>query len=88
MVLAQVWRDPSGRQARLAAALRSIYIHPVGEQLARDAGVLLGRTGTSDAIDATVALLADDGDEILTSDPDDMSRLVAVTRRSVAVIRC
>ena len=86
MVVAQVWRDPSGHQALLARALRSIEVRSVDEDLARRAGVLLGRTSTNDAIDATLVLLAADGDDILTSDPEDIARLVAATSRRVRVI--
>ena len=37
-------------------------------------------------IDAAVALLADDGDDIVTADPDDLAALVAVTGRHVEAI--
>ncbi|MCU1355312.1 MAG: hypothetical protein JWM89_730 [Acidimicrobiales bacterium] len=41
-----------------------------------DAGALLARTGTSDAIDGHVAVLAlATGRTVLTSDPDDIRRL-------------
>jgi hypothetical protein len=40
--------------------------------------VLLGRADTQDIVDAAVVLLADDGDTILTSDPRDIERLLAV----------
>jgi hypothetical protein len=38
----------------------------------RKAGQLLAMAGLSDAIDACVALLAETGDHVLTSDPDDL----------------
>jgi hypothetical protein len=43
---------------------------------ARRAGALLSRAGTSDVIDAALALLAEDGDEIITSDPKDLTVLI------------
>jgi hypothetical protein len=49
---------------------------------------MLGRSGTADPIDATVVLIAEHGDRILTSDPDDMTALAEVARRRIAVIRC
>ncbi|HEX4082920.1 MAG TPA: hypothetical protein VHX40_08155, partial [Acidimicrobiales bacterium] len=52
-VVAQVWRDPAGRQAALARLLRSVDVEPIDQQLGRDAGLLLGRTGVRDAVDAT-----------------------------------
>ena len=59
IVIAQVWRDPRGRQAALARLLRTVDVVPVDERRARDAGVLLGRAGTSDPVDASLVLLAE-----------------------------
>ena len=50
------------------------------------AGILLARAGTSDAIDAAVVALAEDGDRILTSDPDDIDRLVEAAGLDVEVV--
>ena len=86
MVVAQVWRDPSGRQAELSRLLRAVDVRSIDEQLGREAGLLLARTKTSDPIDATVALIARDGDCILTSDVRDLKRLAAATRRRLAVV--
>lgn len=88
IVVAQVWRDPAGRQAQLARLLRAVEVQPVDQPLAREAGVLLGRAGTSDPVDAIVALTAEDGDRILTSDPADIERLARVAGRRVAIVPC
>ena len=88
IVLGQVWRDHEGRQARLARLLRAVEVRPVDEQMGRRAGVLLARAGTSDPIDATVALVAESGDRILTSDPVDVGRLVTAAGTLAAVIPC
>lgn len=88
IVIAQVWRDPAGRQARLARLLRALDVRPVDEQLGRDAGVLLARADADDPIDAVVALIAAPGDRIMTSDPGDLSRLVASAGKRVAVVSC
>jgi len=88
IVLAQVWRDPAGRQARLARLLRAVDIRAVDDQLGRDAGVLMGRAGTSNPIDATVALVAEGGDHILTSDPDDLRHLVDTADIHADVVAC
>lgn len=85
IVVAQVWRDPAGRQARL---LHAVDIRAVDDQLARDAGVLMGRAGTSDPIDATVALVAEGGDHILTSDPNDLRHLVDTAGIHAGVVAC
>lgn len=88
IAIAQVWRDPMGRQANLARLLRSVDVRSVDQPLAREAGILLGRTGMSDTVDATVVLVAEDGDIILTSDPRDIARLAAAAERRVLVIAC
>jgi len=83
-----VRHDPEGRQAELARLLRSVDLRPVDEPLSREAGILLGRTGTSDPIDATVVLVAAHGDRILTSDTRDFKRLASAARKRVAIIPC
>jgi hypothetical protein len=74
-VVAQVWRDGNGKQAPIARLLASAHVIPVDNELGRRAGQLLARTGTSDAIDASVICLAQDGDDVLTSDPADLQAL-------------
>ena len=86
MVIAQVWRDPLGRQAGFARLLHAVEIVDIDDQLGRAAGALCGATGTSDPIDAAVALIANPGDNIITSDPDDLSLLVGGTRTPASVI--
>jgi hypothetical protein len=48
---------------------------------------LLARTGGADVIDAALVLLADDGDDIVTSDPEDLEPLAAVLGRHVELLR-
>jgi len=88
MVIAQVWRDPHGRQAELARLLRAIDVRAINQQVGRDAGVLLGATDTGDPIDATVVLLAAPGDRILTSDPADMTRLATAAASRAVIVAC
>jgi hypothetical protein len=88
MVVAQVWRDRRGRQVNVARLLKAVDVRPVTHADGRRAGELLAGTGTADAIDATVALLGRPGDRILTSDPADMTRLVAQARNGAVVIAC
>lgn len=71
-VVAQVWRGGSGRQALLARLLAGVDVVPLDEALGRRAGVLLGASGSSDAIDASVVCLTTDGDDILTADTGDL----------------
>ena len=84
-VVAQVWRGGQG-QARLARALRAVEIFPLDEELGRQAGVLLARCGLSDAIDAALVAMADHGDEIITSDPNDLDMLVTASQRRIDIV--
>lgn len=88
VVVAQVWRDPLGRQVELARLLRSVDVRPVDLRLGQDAGALSGRAAVGDAVDATVVSIAAAGDRILTSDPNDIRSLVAASRRPIIVLEC
>ena len=84
-VIVEAWRG-GPRQARLSEVLGFGRIEDLDEALARRAGELLGRTGTSDAVDAIVACsAARRGDIVLTSDPDHLQRL-ADDLRTIKVI--
>ena len=72
-VVAQVWRDGSS-QARLAAFLKHITVHPFDDGPA--VGRLLARSGTSDVVDAHLVVLAAHLDkDILTADPTDLKTI-------------
>ena len=79
--LAQAWRGgPS--QARLASALKKCRDVPLDGQTARELGVLCGRTGTADVIDASVAVTAARASrrgrvDVVTSDRNDIGPLLA-----------
>jgi hypothetical protein len=88
MVVAQAWRDPRGRQASLARLLNGTDVRAVSQRDGREAGALLSISGTSDPIDATVALLAAPGDRILTSDPHDLNRLTQAAGNRAIIIPC
>jgi hypothetical protein len=85
-VVGQVWRG-GPRQARLARALQGVDVRPLDRVLGRAAGELLGRTSSSDVIDAAVVLLAADGDDIVTRDRRDFEALVRAAGRHVELIR-
>jgi hypothetical protein len=76
--IAQVWRNPA-RQARLAAALVGFLELPLDPLSSRRCGLLLADARTSDIADAALALLVQDGDTVLTSDPQDIGHLLEVT---------
>ena len=83
--VAQVWRD-GRRQALLAGALAGVRVVGLGPGVERAIGELLGRTGTTEVVDAHVALLVEDGDRLLTSDVEDLSRLLAATGKVAQVV--
>lgn len=85
-VLGQAWRGGS-RSARLSQALEAIVVVPLDEPMGRAAGELLAAAGLSDVIDASLALMCADGDEIVTSDHDDFVILVSRLGRHVELIR-
>lgn len=83
-VVAQVSRSP--RQAQLRRFLRGCLIVPLGESEAHQAGRLLGMTGVTDVVDAVVVTVALRNQAvILTSDMDDIKRLVTAAGGGVAV---
>lgn len=84
-VIGQVWRG-GARQVGLARLLPVVEIEPLDEDLGRRAGVLLGISDTSDVVDASVVLLANDGDHILTSDPSDLAVLAEAAGLHVDII--
>jgi len=80
--VAQAWRNPR-RQARLATFLRRSYVDIVALDAddARRIGLLMASSGTTDVVDAHVAVCAlRRGVPVLTSDPDDIERLAPALR--------
>jgi predicted nucleic acid-binding protein len=85
------------RDAPVHLVLSRITVVPISAAVARRAGELLGTTGLSghrcaiDAVVAATALKAERPVVLLTSDPDDMSRLAEEPERPkaqrIAVIR-
>jgi predicted nucleic acid-binding protein len=76
-VVAQVWRDGS-RQARLARLIRGPHldVSPLDATEAMACGVLAGRSGVTDVVDCSVALLARRTNAlVVSSDPDDLARI-------------
>jgi predicted nucleic acid-binding protein len=84
-VVAQVSRSP--QQAQLRRFLTGCVVVPLGVTEAHEAGRLLGITKTSDVVDAVVVTTALRQEAtILTSDSDDIKRLVRASGREVAVV--
>lgn len=80
--VAQAWRDPR-RQARLANFLRgsNVDIVALDADDARRVGLLLAASGTTDVVDAHVAVCAlRRSGPVLTSDPEDIKALAPTVR--------
>lgn len=76
-VVAQVWRG-SARQHPVLRLIRAdaVRVDPLTDEVALVLGVLLGRAGTSDVVDAHVVHLARRlRATVVTSDPDDLTHL-------------
>jgi len=86
-VVGQVWRGGHGRQANLARLLAGVDVQPIDEGVGRRIGILLAAAGGDDVVDAAVVLLAHDGDEILTGDPDDLRALAEAAGRHVDLVQ-
>lgn len=89
-VVAQAWRDGS-RQALLSRALTHCDEVPLEGSLARATGLLCGRAGTADIVDASVALVAAARSQtgpaaVVTSDPTDLRHLLQALNASVRLV--
>ena len=89
-VIAQAWRDGS-RQALLARALTDCDEVPLEGALARVTGLLCGRAGTADIVDASVALVAAARSQtgptaLVTSDPTDLRHLLQTLDVTVRLV--
>ncbi len=85
-VVAQVWRH-GRKQALLARLLSGVDVRALASGDDRRTGELLALANTGDVIDAHLALGVDDGDRVLTSDPDDINRLLEARGVKATVIR-
>jgi len=85
-IVGQAWRGRGPRQALLARALAGVDVRPLDDALGRAAGELLAAASTADVTDAALVLLAEDGDQIVTSDPNDIEPLAAASGRHVELV--
>jgi PIN domain-containing protein len=84
--VAQAWRG-GPRQALLARLLAGTAEHPIHPGDSRAVGELCSTSGTSDVVDAHLALLAHDHDSVVTSDPD-LRALLRAAKSAARTIRC
>jgi hypothetical protein len=79
------------RRELVALLARSIVppcleVRAFDEARAHRAGAMLGRARTTDVVDASVVALAlEDRAEIVTTDPEDITRLVAASGKKIRV---
>jgi predicted nuclease of predicted toxin-antitoxin system len=85
-VLAQAWRGNSPIIARLMKV--ALADDGFDVKTARRVGELLGKSRTTDVVDAIVVLgAAARGDSIVTSDPQDIGRLVSALGKPIKILR-
>jgi hypothetical protein len=84
--VAQAWRN-GARQVHLARLLRGVDERPLDQPAARRVGQLLGAAVTVDVIDAAVIDVATNGDEVLTSDPQDLAVLAYAAGKGLTIIK-
>lgn len=85
-VVAQVWRN-GRKQALLAHVLDGVRVCGLNSGDDRRTGELLAATGTRDVIDAHVALLVENNDRLLTSDPGDLQSLLTARGIRATVVK-
>ncbi len=84
-VVTQAWRG-GARQARLARMLPMVDVRSIGLREARVAGELLAVSGTSDAVDALIVMVALSGNQLLTKSADPESAVSRIRAPLRAVI--
>jgi hypothetical protein len=85
-VVGQVWRGGTGRQVSVARLLRGVDVRALDDEFGRAVGMLLGSARASDVVDAGVVLLCADGDEVFTSDTDDLLALAQAAGHQIELI--
>ncbi len=85
-VVAQVWRDGS-RQAWLAKVMSGVGVRALAHDDGRRAGELQAAARTHDVVDAHLALLVAEADQVLTSDVEDIERLLNARRIEATLTR-
>ena len=82
-VVAQIWRD-GRKQAAISRLLAGVDTRPLAPDDDKRTGELLAAARTNDVVDGHVAILAEDGDFVMTSDKREIERLLEA--RGIAVI--
>lgn len=85
--VAQAWRGGGYRQALLARLLGGVREQGLDVEVSRAIGELCAANGSSDVVDAHLALVAGAGDVVVTS-VDDLRALLDFARTGADVVRC
>jgi hypothetical protein len=85
---AQAWRGGGSRQTLLARLLRGLHERGLDPDVSRSVGRLCDKATTTDVVDAHIALIARDGDLVVTSDAKDFRKLLRAAGSNVDLRRC
>ena len=85
--VAQSWRGGGARQALLARLLTGVEELALSPDISRSVGKLCAKVNLADVVDAHLALLARDGDLLITSDIGDLGALLKAVGTKVD-LRC
>lgn len=85
-VVAQAWRN-GAQQANLARLVTVMQVRQLDVGDAKRTGALLAKNRTADVVDAHLASLVRPGDQLLTRDVDDMTRLLAARQVEATVVQ-
>lgn len=86
--VAEAWRGGGPKQALLARLLYGTHEYGLDADVSRSIGALCAVARSTDVVDAHIALLAKDGDVVLTSDLDDVKRLLREAKTQVKLQLC
>ena len=75
-VVAQVWRNGS-LQANLARVLAGVDAATLDGAIGRSVGEILALSKTADVVDGHLGLVVQSGDTVLTSDAEDIKKILA-----------
>lgn len=84
-IVGQAWRNGS-RQALLARGLAGVAVVPLDLDLGKATGRLLAESATNDVNDAALAILANPGDRMFTSDPENLGHLMATRGVNTTIV--
>ena len=85
-VVAQVWRSGS-RQANLARVLTGIDVAALDMQTGRSVGEVLALSRTADVVDGHLGFIVRSGDTVLTSDTNDIKKILSARGVSATLRR-